>query len=85
MHSNPRTLSLSAAARAYGLSRDLLRQAIQRGELPASRPGLRTVRILCADIEAWLRAHRVQPSSPLAARDHASRVVGSVLQREGPL
>lgn len=71
----PIGLSVSAAARLYGLDRQTLARAILAGELPASRPGARRILLLRPDIEAWLRRHAVQPS-------RATDVVERVLERE---
>jgi excisionase family DNA binding protein len=76
MDANARTLSIRAAALRYGVSRDLLRGAIQAGELAGYRPGARTVRVFVEEVEAWLRSHRLTP----AAR--AEAVVEARLARE---
>ena len=56
------TLSLRATAREYQLSPWTIRDAIERGDLPAYRlPGQRRLRILREDILAWVRCHPVEP------------------------
>jgi hypothetical protein len=57
----PLTLSLARAARVYGFDAGTLRQAIFRGELRASRPTARTIRVFRRDIEKWMADHAVTP------------------------
>jgi len=54
-------LSVREAAEIVGLSEKALRRAIRDGELPASKPRGR-IRIRRADIEAWIKSSRIEPS-----------------------
>lgn len=65
----PLSASQRGWARVLGVSRKTLREAVQRGELLATRPGVRDQRILRTDILAWLSHRRVQPSA-----DHLARI-----------
>jgi len=71
-----RALSARQAGIEYGLDRATIARAIRRGELPASRPGVRRYTILRDDLEAWIRGYRVHPST-VAER------VEAALAREG--
>ena len=66
----PLTASQRGWARALGVSRKTLREAIQRGDLLATRPGVRDQRILRADVLEWLASRRVEPQ----ADDHLERL-----------
>lgn len=55
-------LSPEEVARACGLSRRAVYRAIERGELPAFRLCSR-LRIRQEDVDAWMRANRVEPRS----------------------
>ena len=69
-------------ARRYGIGARLVREAIQRGELPAYRLTARGYhRVRMSDFESWLRARRCPPARP-AERQHAARVVANVRARE---
>ena len=59
-----------------GISPAELRAAIRAGQLPVSRIGKRTLRILRADLEAWLRSHRIRLDDP------ERQAVERVLERE---
>ena len=61
MEDKGRYLTLTAAARSAGFSRAFLRQAIDRGELRAYRPGKGYLRLRLADIDAWVTRFRVPP------------------------
>ena len=59
----PFIASLRGWQRLGVASRQVLRDAIRRGELRAYRPTERTVRVLREDLLAWLRAHPVGPGA----------------------
>lgn len=65
MNPTPLSVSVRDAAAITGLSEYEIRKAINKGELPARRRGVRIV-ILRDDLSAWLR------SLPLAAEAAAS-------------
>jgi excisionase family DNA binding protein len=73
----PGALSASAAALKYGISRGVIAKAIRNGELPGYRIGARTLRVLPAEMERWIRSHRVTPT-----RD-AEALAADLLEREG--
>lgn len=52
----PEWLSLQQAAALYGVSVDTLRRRIAAGRLPASRFGVRLIRVRSADVERLFRA-----------------------------
>ncbi len=74
--STPQYLSLRRCSRTLGVGRHRLRQAVDRGELRACRPGGRTIFVRLSDAHRWLSHHVVRPS------DHARARVEEVLQRE---
>ena len=81
---HPLVLSLAAAARVYGIDSGTLREAIDRGDLRASRPTARTIRILRADMEEWFNDFIIRKAiesvgKPAKAKD---AVVRSRLERE---
>ncbi len=51
----PEWLSLQQAAALYGVSVDTLRRRIADGRLPASRFGVRLIRVRAADLERLYR------------------------------
>ena len=55
-------VTLRAAARATGISRSLVLQAVRLGQISAYRPGTRWVYVHLDDVRAWLRHQRVAPS-----------------------
>lgn len=56
-------LSLREASRAFRINRQLLSDAIYRGELPASRIGRGAFRLRPSDVDRWLRTrHAVRPA-----------------------
>lgn len=66
-------LNVQEAARASGLGVDVIRAAVQRGELPAKGfglhgPGRRFV-ILTANLERWLSPDK-KPSAPAEISAH---------------
>jgi len=71
-----RAHTLRGASRRYSVARDTLAAAVRRGDLPASRLGQRRLLILDDDLRAWLRAHRVRPSTV------AERVEAALAQEE---
>ncbi len=77
MTSEPLALTVRRASREYSISREILAQAIQAGELPA-RQGRRRYMILRSDLERWIRG---APATS-AAQAHAERVVRDLEQRE---
>jgi excisionase family DNA binding protein len=73
---SPQLLSLRRAARATGLSRSMLRRAIAEGELPAYRPGRRTLFVRLSDVQSWIGGHAVRQT------DHARARLAEVLDEE---
>jgi excisionase family DNA binding protein len=61
----PEWLSLQQAALIYGVSVDTLRRRIAAGKLPASRFGVRLIRVRIEDLE---RLYRRIPSGDELAR-----------------
>lgn len=59
-------LRVSSAAEVSDVSRTMLYGAMQAGELPYVQIG-KSRRILVADLEQWLRRHRVAADEPDAA------------------
>ena len=59
-------LRVSSAAEVSDVSRTVLYGAMQAGELAYVQIG-KSRRILAADLEAWLRRHRVAANEPDAA------------------
>jgi excisionase family DNA binding protein len=51
----PEWLSLQQAAAIYGVSVDTLRRRIAHGRLPASRFGVRLIRVRTADLDQLFR------------------------------
>jgi excisionase family DNA binding protein len=51
----PERLSLQPAALKYCVSVDTLRRRVAAGELPASRPGRRLIRVRIADLDRMFR------------------------------
>jgi len=51
----PEWLSLQQAATIYGISVDTLRRRISAGKLPASRFGVRLIRVRITDLERLYR------------------------------
>jgi excisionase family DNA binding protein len=82
--SPPLTLSLAGAARLYGFDAGTLREAISRGDLRASRPTKRTIRILRTEIERWLELHAVpsEAGGPAPRRKTSDHVVRKRLTHE---
>ena len=70
-------MSIRRCSAEYGVSRDVIRQAIKDGELRASRLGERTVRVFRADVEEWFRRHTLRPTTL-----HAEQRVAEILERE---
>jgi excisionase family DNA binding protein len=64
-------LSPEEVARRCGLSRRAVYRAIERGELRASRLCSR-IRIRAVDVEAWVEANQIEPSSQQAMRRRPS-------------
>ena len=63
----PEWLSLQQAATIYGISVDTLRRHISTGRLPASRLGVRLIRVRVEDLDRlFRRIPAVSPSSWLA-------------------
>ncbi|MBI5028731.1 MAG: helix-turn-helix domain-containing protein, partial [Actinobacteria bacterium] len=63
----PEWLSLQQAAALYGVSVDTLRRRIAGGQLPASRFGLRLIRVRVEDLDLLFRpipTARSIPASP---------------------
>ena len=57
---NIRCLSISAAAKALHIRREVIRAAVERGDLPMRRvPGRKRPVILLSDLQAWLRSLEV--------------------------
>lgn len=56
----PRRMSLRRAALATGIGRRLLAGAVARGELPAIRPGDRTILVEARHLRAWLESRTVR-------------------------
>jgi excisionase family DNA binding protein len=61
-------LPMSACARIWRKSTHTFRDAIRANALPAHRIGSRRYEIYPADVDAWIRNHRVE-----SARDRARR------------
>ena len=57
-----RTLSERAVEREYQIAREILRDARQRGELPAYRVHARKLTYLRSEVERWIRSHAVAPT-----------------------
>ena len=66
-------LSVNQAARQLGLSPRRLREAVRSGELPAYRPGDRTVYLRWSELLRWLCTQRVRSSDH--ARDRAAEII----------
>jgi excisionase family DNA binding protein len=62
----PEWLSLQQAAAIYGVSVDTLRRSISAGELPASRLGVRLIRVRLDDLERLFRP--VPTAAPIRRR-----------------
>jgi excisionase family DNA binding protein len=62
----PEWLSLQQAASIYGVSVDTLRRRIREGKLPASRFGVRLIRVRAEDVDRLYR--RVPIGDQLARR-----------------
>jgi excisionase family DNA binding protein len=54
----PTALSLSDSARYSGFSKSYIRQQIRLGRLASVRLGPRAIRVMIADLDAFLGAHR---------------------------
>jgi len=80
----PLTLSLAQAARVYGFDAGTLRDAILRGDLRASRPTKRTIRLRKDDVEAWLDRHAFpsEAGAPIARQKSRDHVVRNRLAQE---
>jgi len=52
-------LSLRQTAKKLHVAERVLRQAVRTGELPASKPGKRTLRIHRNDAHQWMHSRRV--------------------------
>ena len=72
-HDQREVLSKRAVRRIYGFDPT---EAIDLGEIPASRVGKRRLSIFRADVEAYIRKHAIRPT------DHAEARVNEVLKRE---
>ena len=57
-HPSPLSVSVADAAAMTSLSQYIIRDAINRGHLPALRIGPVRIAILTADLEAWLKGHQ---------------------------
>lgn len=58
-------LSVAQVAERLGLSTNAVRDAIARGDIPASRLGGRVLRVRPEDLDRWIDASRVRrPSTP---------------------
>ena len=68
--------SVRGIAKRYGLAREIVSAAIHRGELQATRIGVRRYLVLDEDFRGWLRSRPVT-----VARNPAARV-SEVLERE---
>ena len=61
-------LSVNASSQRFHIAAATLRRAIKAGELPAYRPGERTVYLDPAEVIGWLKSQRL-PTAREAARD----------------
>ena len=82
----PLMLSLAEAAREYGFDSGTLREAIERGDLRASRPTARTIRIRRVDMDDWFETFLIRQAiesvgKPAKAKDP---VIQKQLDRERP-
>jgi hypothetical protein len=68
-------LSLRGIEREYGYSRTYVAERARAGEIPATPRG-RSLLVLRADFEAYMRAHAIRPA------ERARQVVDRVLARE---
>lgn len=68
--------SIRATSRRLGCSRELLREAIGRGELPAYRFGARTVRLNWGEVVAFARRHQIRSNAT------AEQIAQDLLERE---
>ena len=59
-------LTIRQAAELVGVARDLLYEAIGRGELPEVEGVVKRVRLV--DVEAWLESHSLRTSQRLPRR-----------------
>jgi len=69
-------LSARGVEREYQIGRDRVIAAVRAGELPAARLGARRILILRTDLERWIRAHTIRPTTDARVR------VDEVLARE---
>ena len=65
----PEWLSLQQARGIYGVSVDTLRRRIREGKLPASRFGVRLIRVRAEDVDRLYR--RVPIGDELSRRRHS--------------
>jgi len=70
------------AARRARVDPRVLRRAIARGELPATKLGERWLRVEWADVLAWLRSRRVRPTAH--ARERLAEVLAREARNTGP-
>jgi len=62
----PEWLSLQQAAHVYGISVDTLRRSITAGQLPASRLGIRLIRVRVTDLDQLFRP--IPTAEPIGRR-----------------
>ena len=74
-----RTVRQEAKRRRVSPAR--MRKAIADGELPAYTRGRRWVWVSEADVEVWLKSHRVAPRTA-AEKTHVERRVAEILAAE---
>ena len=61
-------LSVNASSQRFHIAAATLRRAIRAGELPAYRPGERTVLLDPVEVIDWLKSQRVQSAKEVARR-----------------
>lgn len=64
----PEYVPIRTAARLTGISRELISQAIARGEISAARPGKRWIYVRLDDVREWLCEQAVTPSHQQIAK-----------------
>ena len=73
-------LSINQAARQLGLAPRRLREAVRTGELPAYRPGDRTIYVRWPEPLRWLGTMRVPSSNH--ARERAAEIISEEERKE---
>jgi len=63
---SPEFLTVPRAARLLGVSKNTLRDAVARGDLPAYRIRRRWLRVHLNEAIAWMRSARVEPDPRIA-------------------